>query len=129
MAGTATSFEIYRRKFTGYSILILLFQFLLIKFSKSKLFSCIQKVDQMTNYCKRPLDKFTEHTLKIALSLRSRCCIESFGNSLADCSSSFQSRSYAQKNINKFTRTVLNYPGRSSVHSLIITERRLCDWI
>ena len=29
----------------------MLFQFLLTKFSKSELFSCLQKVDQVTNYC------------------------------------------------------------------------------
>ena len=31
----------------------MLFQFLLTKFSKSKLFSCLQKVDLVTNYCKK----------------------------------------------------------------------------
>ena len=34
----------------------MLFQFLLTKFSKSELFSCLQKVVHMTNYCKRPTD-------------------------------------------------------------------------
>ena len=33
----------------------LLFQFLLTKFSKSELFSCLQKVDQVTNHCKGPI--------------------------------------------------------------------------
>ena len=31
----------------------MLFQFLLTKFSKRKLFSCLQKVDLVTNYCKK----------------------------------------------------------------------------
>ena len=33
----------------------MLFQFTLTKFSKSELFSCLQKVDHVTNYCKRPI--------------------------------------------------------------------------
>ena len=32
----------------------MLFQFLLTKFSKSKVFSCLQRVDHVTNYCQRP---------------------------------------------------------------------------
>ena len=33
----------------------MLFQFLLTKFFKSWLFSCLKKVDHVTNYCKRPI--------------------------------------------------------------------------
>ena len=33
----------------------MLFQFMLTKFSKSERFSCLQKVDHVTNYCKRPI--------------------------------------------------------------------------
>ena len=33
----------------------MVFQFLLTEFSKSKLFSSLQKVDHVTNYCKRPI--------------------------------------------------------------------------
>ena len=37
----------------------MLIQFLLrIECSKSKLFSCLQKVDRVTNYCKRPIHHF-----------------------------------------------------------------------
>ena len=33
----------------------MLFQFLPTEFSKSKLFSCFEKVDHVTSYCKRPI--------------------------------------------------------------------------
>ena len=33
----------------------MLFQFMLTKFSKSERFSSLQKVDDVTNYCKRPI--------------------------------------------------------------------------
>ena len=33
----------------------MLFQNALTKFFKSELFSCLQKVDQVINYCKRPI--------------------------------------------------------------------------
>ena len=33
----------------------MLFQFMLPKLSKSERFSCLQKVDHVTNYCKRPI--------------------------------------------------------------------------
>ena len=33
----------------------MLFQFMITKFSKSELFSRLQKVDHVTNYCKRPI--------------------------------------------------------------------------
>ena len=36
----------------------MLFQFLRTEFSKSKLFSCSQKFDHVTNYCKRPIRFF-----------------------------------------------------------------------
>ena len=36
----------------------MLFQFLLTKFSKSKLIIlCLQKVNRVTDYCKRPIEK------------------------------------------------------------------------
>ena len=44
-------------KLTIHSLLNLnmLSHFLLTKFSKSILFSCLQKVGHVTNYCKRPM--------------------------------------------------------------------------
>ena len=39
----------------------MLFQFLLSKVSKSELFSCLQKVDHVTNYCKRPILALSGH--------------------------------------------------------------------
>ena len=36
----------------------MLFQFLRTEFSKSKLFSCLQKFDHVTNYCERPIRFF-----------------------------------------------------------------------
>ena len=35
----------------------MLFKFLITKFSKKELFSCLRKVDDMINYCKRPIDQ------------------------------------------------------------------------
>ena len=36
----------------------MLFQLLLTNFSKSELFSCSQKIDHVTNYCKRPVQVY-----------------------------------------------------------------------
>ena len=35
----------------------MLFKFLITKFCKKELFSCLWKVDDMINYCKRPIDQ------------------------------------------------------------------------
>ena len=42
----------------------MLFQFLLTKLSISELFSCSQKVDHVTNYCKRPTIETLDRKLK-----------------------------------------------------------------
>ena len=53
----------------------MLFQFLLTELSKSKLFTCLQKVDHVSNYCKRPI------SVKWGLKW-SPCLVELFINEL-----------------------------------------------